>query len=684
MRNPYLEWADSFESWRQHRGHQEPADPPLSEDIEFLAAEWWQRQRSQPTQSEFPSPPWDEKIRATTPREVLEGIESLLGGHHRAGDIPNTAQRLAGRALAHALAGSSPDISSLKLIYEHEDITYEFINAFEVVFIRLLGSKPDRKQAWLEVLLKCQEFTPSPRYQGPPGANTKAAIEALRQEWEAETDPFSVWSWVRERWEVEPGSFLAAWMRLLFTLDPRSWLNGINDLPLPALVHSALRNPRLRDDGELLLSLVEIAPPLFASDGRWTRSVVILLLLDVALLHVEHVYSEVSRRQLVVFVGDSKMVERQKEAEAKLAAAEQDLSAWLKEVYRLLVARLDGIQIAIRLDERLIWQLLNGRLAKHGWWSRQEAVHSLTGALATAGVSVAGIYQTWKALEQSGPRSATSNWPAGMGEPEDRHGDGARTLRTLGLPFLLTASELTEGRLPVGVPISSVLQAERQLLWPWLLELLQGHDLGFLLIAQENYGNDTGWWIQWAYNKLAFILEGTPDVADALAQGLQSLEPQRRRMQFHYPSLRHAWRAGGSEILLRSGQYLCARQTNSNGLSMHLRKIFLWTFTELHQLYLTAPLAKWHARFDLIRNFLGESFAFAPGMCGDDLTEALQVMVPLIAGDSRLVDQAYRLCGENGSNPGLLAEIFRQLGADPDQAGLERSIWEPDPNLRTS
>ena len=267
-----------------------------------------------------------------------------------------------------------------------------------------------------------------------------------------------------------------------------------------------------------------------------------------------------------------------------------------------------------------------------------------------------------------------------MGEPVDRHGDGARTLRTLGLPLLLTASELTEGRLPADQPASSVLQTERMLLWPWLLELLQGHDLGLLLIAQENYGNDKGWWIQWAYNKLAFILEGMPDVADALAQGLQSLESQRRRMKFHYPSLRHAWRVGGSEILLRISQYLCARQTNSSGPSMHRRKLFIWTFTELHQLYLTAPLAKWHARFDLIRNFLGESFAFAPGIFGDGLNEALEVMVPLIAGDSRLVDQAYRLCGENGPNPDLLTEIFRRIGADPAQAGLERSIWEPDPN----
>lgn len=679
MRNPYLEWADSFDSWRQHSAPQDSAEIPLSDEIERIAAGWWHRQHSQPTQSGRSSIPWNESIRATTPSGVLEGIEHLLG-RYVTEDVPSAAERLAGRALAYALAESSPDISTLKLIYEGEGIRYGFINAFEPAFILSLCAKPDGKWAWLEALLECQEFTSSPRYQRPIGTNAEAVIDALRQEWEAETDPFCVWNWIRERREVEPGPFLRAWMRLLFALDLGSWLKGINKLPLPALVRSALLNPTVRDDGELLLSLVKSAPPLFDSDGRWTRSVVILLVLDAALAHVEHVYAEVSRRNFVVFVGDSKMLERQKEAEAKLVAAERDLSAWLKEVYRILVLRPDGRQIAIRLDARLIWQVLNGRWGKHGWWSRKEAFYSLTGALAASRVSVTDIHQTWKELEQTGPRSATDNWPAGMGEPEDRHGDGARALRTLGLPLLLTASELTEGRLPSGEPASPILQTERMYLWPWFLELLQGHDLGLLLIAQERYENDTGWWIQWAYNKLAFILEGMPDAADALARGLQSLEPQRRRMKFHYPSLLHAWRVGGSEILLRAGQYLCARQTGSGAPSMHLRKLFLWTFTELHQLYLTAPLEKWHARFDLIRNLLGESFAFAPGIFRDDLTEALEFMLPLISGDSWLVDQAYQLCAENGSNPDLLTEIFRRLGTDPEQAKLERSIWEPDRN----
>lgn len=684
MRNRYLEWADSVEPWRrqaQENDRSESAKIIHAESIELIAAEWWQQERLQQSPDERKEPVWPDLLCTAVPIGIRRGIVDLLRDDATESNVPNAVQRLAGRALARSLAMTRPDLPSLNSEYRRRQARYEFYQAFEAAFIKLLQAAPRQREAWIASLLRPMTFMPIPGSPEQTSINQGTVIAQLQQAWQETTDPFFIWRRSQQRMESNPDAlgFLWGWTRLLLALDLQGWLCGVNALPLPFLMRAAVFEQTIREDGELIQELLRAAPPMFRMDGRWNRSVLVLLLLDVALDHAERVYAAVAHKVHFFSRNDRDSIASRAEAESQRDAAERDLAAWLRDIYSVLLAREDGRLIAIRLQAKLIRQLLTGTPRIAAGWSQRQALHNLTGAMARVSLSVNEIYRVWQGLEQTDPATRDLDWP--VGEPADAEGEGARSLHAVGLPLLLGASELTEVRRTTAENLPAQRQSEQDLLWSWLLDLLQGHDLGLVIIAPEPRVDKSGLWFQWAYNKLAFILEGRADVWQAIEQGIRVLEPQRRRLRFHQPSLWHTWKVGGTEILCRAGQYLCARRISAeHGVPCEVRALFLRIFASLHQLYLTAPLARWHVRSETIREILTDSFAFAPSIFKEDLFKALEVMVPVISEDARLVHQAHQLCVANCPSPSSVTEMFIRLGTDPSRAARESNIWEPDPD----
>jgi hypothetical protein len=539
--------------------------------------------------------------------------------------------------------------------------------AFYDGFAALVRADEERRRAWVAVLLEevAKAIADPAALLFSPGKHHVRILKAQMHGWASVLDPLAAWD-RRCRADINfRGKQPFFHLSLLLCVDPVAWCSAVNTLPLLDMMDAALVHyTHLKEDRALIEELLAIAPPVFDAEGKWdkSRSVVALLLTQRIIHHASSQHQALSARVHT-------MLERNDpglgSAQQALAQAEsEELPAWLRKVFGILLARSDGKYIALRFLAYLTREELlgDGRFPRQTWRAEQHAFHVLAEVLTSAGLGVRDARDAWSAAEaiaQQKHERETKRRLIRRGSTrkvEEDPGEGAQKLHGEGFPLLLGAA-LMLGQAPA--------QEERVAFWGFFERLLVERDTGLSLALRDSTHID-------APRRIGFLLSMLPDPGATFRQTYIRLEPQRRRSmrEYTYEGFDHDL---GSVLLLRVGLDAIVQWLGQAQPSMAVaqaRELFWWIYEAARRLWLTA-------QHDLEekRELVCLCFAFMPIVFADELGKALRRAIPPIANDAWMVSAAGYLLSRNGVTPQRLGPLLREAGADLEAALRDAYQW---------
>jgi hypothetical protein len=567
------------------------------------------------------------------------------------------------RHVARELALGSPDAKRIEIAHERLNHRHEAIwDSFYEEFAALVRSDEERRRLWVAVLLdEVNHLIVNPEALLLSRMMDGDVLTAQMREWDEEINAFVVWDFRRKSRVVYQQHPLFFHLRLLLLVNPVAWCKMVDSLPSPDAMEAAFQYyTQLEQDRGLIEDLLSIAPPIFDATGGWlpSRSVIALLVTDKIIAHAQALHQAVSSR-----MRSSSRTEHVTTNDELRTLELQELPGWIRSAFRILLARPDGIPISIGLLGRLARnELLGNRGAT--WSAERQASRILAEALASAGLTIGGVYEEWVVAETIARKKyareqARSLIPRrGTRKIAEDKGEGGRTLCGEGLPLALGAAFI------LGIDPKS--QSEIEAFWTWFMELLVGQDPGLSLIQHGSSIVDVP-------QRFGFLLSRLPDPTTLFCQSYIKLEPQRRRTLFahKYEHLEHDL---GSMVLLRLGLFAAAnwserqRAAGDTGLAQEL---FWWIYEATRRLWLTSPHSGKREKKELVCL----CFAFMPAIFGDALEDALSRAVPPIANDAWMITAAGSLLWKNGVASDRLAPLLRGAGADVELALRDAYQW---------
>jgi hypothetical protein len=416
---------------------------------------------------------------------------------------------------------------------------------------------------------------------------------------------------------------------------------------MPALAGEIL-TVFMRDDREAIEELVDAAPCVFDAAGDWlqSRSTAALLVVGLVIDHARDLSETVSRSARS---GDKNAVDILRELTTT------ELPSWMKRAFARVIARTDGIAIALGYLAHLAARTLG--YDDSGWNPHVAAFAALADVLAERGVTVDDVRGFWMRREQAahGEPSTRSRVTGRTSTRRSIHmGEGARTIRVEGFPLFWGATNLFGENASVDV-VSA--------LWGWLRELLRGRDDGLWSLSYSDARHHVP-------HVIGQMLSRVPSSEVAVREAYADLEPQRRRALFGY-LYEDAHSDVESVLLLRIGLNVAIVLGGRTDTRAVAHELFYWSYDAALRLWLTAVLDSSKAKRDLLL----ACFATMPHVFGSALKEPLQKTLPAVARDPLLLAAACNSLHCNGVDGAHLSALVAEAGADLPAALRDAHQW---------
>jgi hypothetical protein len=537
--------------------------------------------------------------------------------------------------------------------------------AFHEEFVAAAREEAARRTAWTNALENAFEAARARLATDFSGKRDEREFEAASRDWHERTDPFAVWG-KRDPHVSHHHDAIWSLGSMLLQIAPAQGLRAIDSLPYSSLMKELLYL-FCQEDRALIESLIEAAPPVFDDQGQWRpeRSVTALLVIELITKHAEALHGAVSRPIHLFLDEERRLAARQASDDLE----KHELPSWMCHAFGLVLRRPDGVGIALGYLAQLSRERLLGRgqtpPEKDHWRAGDATLVALTAALARASVGVAQARDAWTAAEQrahaaeEGPAKRTSVRPRSARGKNDAESEGARSLRTEGLPFLHGAAVLLGDA-------ATASGRDLALFWSWLEELLVGRDPGLSLIHHGTSLSEVP-------QRLGFLLSRLPNPDALLRAAYGKLEPQRRRALFahRYEELYHDLE---SVFLLRVGLNAAVNWfdwVKDGEQADAAREFFFWIHEAASRLWLTAVLDTGETK----RQILVVCYAFMPFLFGERLGDALKRSIPAIANDPRVLTEACVNLRRNGIEAERLRGIIAEAGAELNGALRDVHQW---------
>jgi AAA ATPase domain len=543
--------------------------------------------------------------------------------------------------------------------------------SFHDAFVEQARANPARARAWVDAIAAAVDAETS---GAAPSALWPRDVDAFQHRLQARrdmSDPFDVWRdrWLRREGEYRDHGFMSN-VALALRLAPAPALLAMERVPTLDMMELSLLDART--DRELIEAMISTAPPVLLEDGQWApgHPVTALLVMELIVKHAqaldEAMGQEVwqarnaqSRAETDVAVGAAEA--------ARMAVRNQELPAWMRRVFQMLLERSDGRALALGYLAHLSREVLIGRGCRQEdpWSATASALEALSGVLREAHIRISAFQDAWRADEVRARRKEERRATQRRVSPERSEkvsvwtGEGARVIHGEGMPWLLGAAHVL-GDDPRD-------EAELSGLWSWLEELLSARDDGLSLVLREPTH------VADVTQRLGFLVSRVPDWQRRLLEVYHRLEPQRRRSiyGFRYEEID---RDEASVLLLRIGLYAVANGADSQvGDRTSLEETFFWIFDAARRLWLTAVLDTSEQKSKLVPL----CFAFVSFVFKERVPQALDRLIPPISNDAaQLCDAAWFFWrNDRDKDATRTQQLFRRAGADLETALRDLRQW---------
>lgn len=444
--------------------------------------------------------------------------------------------------------------------------------------------------------------------------------------WKTAHDPFIMWKFSGGANYQRPPTLA---FQLLQALNEEIWLEVLDRLPSPGVGYEIIWHSRL-SEGAVILRLLANAPKVFDEDGRWTRSIAAMLLLE----------------RVGAYATTLKDVEA--------------TQSWFRRAFRTVYRRFDGQRLCLGLLECLCGMQLPGNYratTPEEMAVVRTAIEITADVLVRNGLEQRHVCDFWQERERMGLCDSDAHAPryprvVGLQDQKKlspRKGLGARTL-------YYDAFNLCDGAARILERRSAVL-SDAEGFWQWFRQLLKGRAGGLHRFLEKGALNEYG-------GRFGHVLARLPEPWSAWSTAYQELEPQRRRDRFtvnyeccdsHEPSL----------ILILVGLFGCAATFEAKGNSTRgvLQDWFWLIYDAARHLWLTNVLADSGAE-RLRERIVPLCFAFIPRVFREDIAGALERAVPAIANDPLRLGLSAAYLLRNGVEPGNLRDLFAAANVD--------------------
>ncbi|KHD08293.1 hypothetical protein PN36_15640 [Candidatus Thiomargarita nelsonii] len=307
-------------------------------------------------------------------------------------------------------------------------------------------------------------------------------------EWEQTTELSKTW----HQYPIELGCFshLIEMLDLVRQLDKTHYLTILDTLTYPILVRNALKNYKITQDREEILSLLANANTVLDNNGKWNKRTVAPLLAEMIVSHAHRLVESLKR------LPDSFQQLR-----------EQEIPDWFNKAFGVLLTRQDGNVIGIKWLIELIERY------QSEIWRSGETEWSIT---------VTAIECLSKCLAEKDYRLKETD---------------AEEIKRHGLSKFLAATLIAEKKTTLS---------ESEDLWQWFQKLLLTEDEG--IKNHFDSGQLTG---RWVYYQPANLLANSNENPVKQWQQTWNKLQEQRNCAMHYIKDRNA--LASSQFLMQTG-----------------------------------------------------------------------------------------------------------------------------------
>jgi hypothetical protein len=539
--------------------------------------------------------------------------------------------------------------------------------AFHEEFIAAVLESPQLKSDWLSELRQGLDTARGAVIDAAAKSARGDELSSLCAAWKEELDPRTVWS-AREP-HVAFHDQLLHMAYLLVSIDTADGLRALETLPCPFLMEQGLHLYFL-EDREKIVDLILQAPQVYDESGNWleSRSVTALLAVDLVVAHAQRLEGTLASRTRVFLPAGHDPVQT-KRALDEIRRVE--LPAWMKSVFETVLRRPDGVSVAAAYIGHLSRSAMTDTSpaqTTRDWSVHGAAQAALAAALGAAGADVARLRASWLtaqnlALEKERLAEKVDHVrPFTQSAARPAAGEGARTLRGEGLPYLVGAASVIAS---VGSPAPA---SEIDALWLWFDELVRGRDPGLSLVHSGTSLTDVA-------SLLGSLACRTSDPARVVRDTYQALEGSRRRAFYPLRYPEDVDRYVESVIVLRIALVVAAcwraLLAEAGSPTTPALDLFYWTFAQARRLWLTTVIDGQEST----RQLVSASFCFIPAVFGDAVGDAVGAMIPTIANDTRMLGDACAHLRNNNVEPETIRQLVAAAGADLPAALREAYDW---------
>ena len=299
---------------------------------------------------------------------LKDGFVSFLTRSGSGGLESHAAMVLAGQAAGKVLAEYEPNIKTMDLIGYHLFHLIYFVDSFEDSFVDNLKHNQRGKKAWLRELCTLP-IDASGYLRWTRDDNEIAELQQEIGDWLQGKDPFIVWN----RYPVyrRPSLIVERRMRLIYKLDPESWLMTMDKLPAPSLIEEVIDSLTFTADPEFIHWFVGKSPVVF-EDDKWVSERTILALYgpELTLDCAKQLFKAVQATT--------------QNLETAIKTVRPEIRQWFENSFKLLMDRPDGPLINASYLGHLMGNYYSGRVQRNQtqngaeWFPEMEAMEVLT------------------------------------------------------------------------------------------------------------------------------------------------------------------------------------------------------------------------------------------------------------------------------------------------------------------
>jgi len=599
------------------------------------------------------------------PAFFVNALERLISGtdasHSNAHDY-NAAMVLAVDAIAGLVVVRKPERRFLEAAYEFLHADFFLFERFEHKLIEGIRSVPVRISEWA-TFFKTNLVA---KWQNPLSSavqgHDREVIEYELEKWQRCDDPYFA---VRRSYENNYARGLDTdyMSKLLLWLDTDTWLDTINQLPLPQHIWGAVKSPQIHEDGDMVRLLLSKAPLVFNADGVWTRSILAVVLAELIYDHAKAWHLALAHMVAGGFLHLPSAEAQIKLTETKdrLNKAKTDeLPQWMSQSYGILLQRPDGQLLAVRLLAHLARQAIQGDWQeKDGEWRLSKcAMDAFADAVTKAGIAPSQLKHGWDEF--------LTRYPL---PPEEEEGSIYKQMLREGFPAFVGAIVVFEAHAKLPHTADAERNQEASGLWAWFEDLLLSQDLDSV---------DTAFKHGFVYGLLAPVrlLSALPAPCQTWRLTYTKLDVQRRTLAIN--GTYHSDKSfDPSDFLILVGldfihEFLESGHQHCSLLDI---RIFIWELIKA-VLYLYRTEAGAGRRQKNLRGATATCFWLLARLYPDDLQLVLESTLRLLDNDDALIDVVYRTLNQQGCSPISLQPLFANAGLDPTAAAARLQNWK--------